>query len=221
MNRENDNFTDAIAALLLVFGGSALVWLLLDRPVTGIDDADIFLVYARNLAEGHGLVFNIGGERVEGFTSILWVLLCSGFFLCFQALEAPLVVLNVLLGASGLAACLSRTERKGLFAVVLAAAPAWFAWCQISLMESGLWCMLLTFAVLAVVDGNRGRLLMLLPLLVLTRPESMLWGGWLILLFGFRSGIKTAMVPLGVFAISLLALTGFRIAYFGYPLPNT
>jgi hypothetical protein len=38
------------------------------------DDAFISLRYARNLAEGNGLVYN-AGERVEGFTNFLWVLL--------------------------------------------------------------------------------------------------------------------------------------------------
>ena len=39
-----------------------------------IDDSYISLRYARNLVEGHGLVFN-PGERVEGYTHPLWVLL--------------------------------------------------------------------------------------------------------------------------------------------------
>jgi len=38
------------------------------------DDAFISFRYARNLAEGHGLVFN-PGERVEGYTNFLWTLL--------------------------------------------------------------------------------------------------------------------------------------------------
>ena len=37
-----------------------------------IDDAYITLRYARNLFEGHGLVFNIG-ERVEGFSNFTWL----------------------------------------------------------------------------------------------------------------------------------------------------
>ena len=40
------------------------------------DDAFISMRYARNLAEGHGLVFNIG-DRVEGYTNFLWTLLLS------------------------------------------------------------------------------------------------------------------------------------------------
>src|SRR5262245_22910547 len=34
------------------------------------DDAMISMTYARNLAEGHGLVWNAGGERVQGFSNL-------------------------------------------------------------------------------------------------------------------------------------------------------
>ena len=37
------------------------------------DDAFISFRYARNLADGYGLVFNPGGERVEGYSNFLWV----------------------------------------------------------------------------------------------------------------------------------------------------
>ncbi len=38
------------------------------------DDAMISMQYARNLAHGAGLVWNAGGERVEGFSNPFWVL---------------------------------------------------------------------------------------------------------------------------------------------------
>jgi len=41
------------------------------------DDAFISFRYARNLAHGAGLVFNAGGERVEGYTNFLWVLVLA------------------------------------------------------------------------------------------------------------------------------------------------
>ena len=44
------------------------------------DDAMISMTYARNLAQGNGLVWN-PGERVEGFTNPLWVVLMAGFHL--------------------------------------------------------------------------------------------------------------------------------------------
>jgi hypothetical protein len=41
------------------------------------DDAFITFRYARNLANGLGPVFN-AGERVEGYTDFLWMILLSG-----------------------------------------------------------------------------------------------------------------------------------------------
>ncbi len=41
------------------------------------DDAYITYRYSRNLAEGHGPVWNLG-ERVEGYTCFLHMVLCSG-----------------------------------------------------------------------------------------------------------------------------------------------
>ena len=41
------------------------------------DDAFISFRYARNLANGDGLVFNPGHERVEGYTNFLWVLILA------------------------------------------------------------------------------------------------------------------------------------------------
>ena len=43
-----------------------------------VDDAFISFRYALNFANGDGLVFNIG-EKVEGFTNLLWVLILAFF----------------------------------------------------------------------------------------------------------------------------------------------
>ena len=43
-----------------------------------VEDAAISFAYARNLAEGEGLVALPGGERVEGYSNPLWVLLLAG-----------------------------------------------------------------------------------------------------------------------------------------------
>src|SRR4030042_1361768 len=44
-----------------------------------VDDAYISFRYAENAAKGYGLVFN-PGERVEGYTNFLWVILLAGFY---------------------------------------------------------------------------------------------------------------------------------------------
>ncbi|MBM3991492.1 MAG: hypothetical protein FJ298_10865 [Planctomycetes bacterium] len=53
-----------------------------------VDDAFISFRYGRHLAEGHGLVWNIGEEPpVEGFSNFLWTLLCAGLELAGLAPE--------------------------------------------------------------------------------------------------------------------------------------
>ena len=52
-----------------------------DRSNIGVDDANIFFTYGKHLAEGHGLVWNVGGERVEGYRiDYLEELLQSGVY---------------------------------------------------------------------------------------------------------------------------------------------
>ena len=48
------------------------------RYFTLFDDEMISMRYAKNLAEGNGLVWNVGGERVEGFTNPLWTFIMAG-----------------------------------------------------------------------------------------------------------------------------------------------
>ena len=55
-----------------------------------IDDAYIFFRYAENLVNGYGLTWNPNGEMVEGYTSFLWTIWLSVFFL---------VGINPLIGA--------------------------------------------------------------------------------------------------------------------------
>ena len=46
-----------------------------------MDDAMIQMRYAKNLANGYGLVWNPGGDRVDGYTNPLWVLYMTLFHL--------------------------------------------------------------------------------------------------------------------------------------------
>jgi hypothetical protein len=182
-------------------------------------------VYARNFADGHGFVYNVGGEVVEGFTSFLWTLLCAGFAAVFQSMEVPLYLFNLMLGLLTVWSCLKRTHHPALFVLMLAAAPAWFAWCQVTLMETGLWCLIITLLGFAVAEKRQGAILALLPLMLITRPESMLWGAWVVLLVFVMAEptrrLKTAL-PVGlVYLLTLALLVGFRMSYFGHPVPNT
>src|SRR5262245_14911733 len=57
-------------AIALLFTAIALKYAF-DYHFNAVDDAFISFRYARNLANGNGLVFN-PGERVEGYTNFLW-----------------------------------------------------------------------------------------------------------------------------------------------------
>ena len=71
-------------------------------------DGTFDLRYARNLAEGQGLVWNPGGPRVEGFTNPLWVGYMAIFHvlgvdetltsLCIQISGAVFMLLTLLVG---------------------------------------------------------------------------------------------------------------------------
>src|SRR5215510_1767079 len=69
----------------------------------GIDDANIYFVYAKNLALGHGFVYHPGGERVEGFTSLLWTLLCAAAHRVAARPEPWLIGLNAVVMGGALA----------------------------------------------------------------------------------------------------------------------
>lgn len=67
-----------------------------------MDDEMISMRYARNLAHGFGLVYNPGGERVEGFSNPLWVLYMA--LLHLLPVSPPKMSLLVQLSGLGLLA---------------------------------------------------------------------------------------------------------------------
>jgi hypothetical protein len=79
MNKRLDKSTLLLIVLLLVYAIYAAVYIYQTSFTFGgqryfalFDDAMISMRYARNLAQGYGLVWN-PGERVEGFSNLLWV----------------------------------------------------------------------------------------------------------------------------------------------------
>ncbi len=66
-------------ALLIVTITYAVIAIYTLFPFT-IDDAFISLRYAKHLSLGHGLIWNLGGERVEGYSNFLWVLIEAFLF---------------------------------------------------------------------------------------------------------------------------------------------
>ena len=197
------------------------------------DDTFIHLQYARRLAEGHGLVFNVG-ERVYGCTSPLWVaLLAAGMALGLpglalaRALGLIATLCAVLLFFRLARRTLATPEFRGI-ATVAWAGHAWMLRWALSGMETPL-AVALTLAGFVSYTAARGRERSALTgtlwaLAALTRPEAAfllaLWG--VLLILGARgkpaaTWIRGVVPPLLIYGGWLL----FAFVYYGTPWPQT
>lgn len=222
----------------------------LGYPLIGIDDANIYFVYARNLANGHGFVYNVGGERVEGFTSLLWTLISALVFKISRYPELILLILSILFVSLGIACALNFLQDtlaengesewtkifwSAFYLVVIFTSPRYIVWNTITLMENALWSTLLLLTTLFVLRKEltaraiHSQFIPLAILLFLTRPESIAWVAVFTLILFLRitsrsnvvNGFKTLLPFVLSAALALALLTGFRLSYFGYPFPNT
>jgi arabinofuranosyltransferase len=199
-------------------------------PHTVLDDAYISARYARNFAEGNGLVYNIG-ERVEGFTNLAWTLfLAASIRVGLDPLRAA-SYLDLSFALASLVTVFAFAVHElrqraawaaGVAVVALVAGPSFAVWAGAGLGE-----MLYVFAVLATffaaAFGSPRTLLATAALATVVRPEGMLVAAcafgvrWLV-----RPGERSALMRSGIaYAFLLAALTTWRLWYYGLPLPNT
>ncbi len=218
------------ALVVLLVGGSVAVLVFETWQVQAqLDDAFISYRYARHLAEGAGLVYNVG-ERVEGFTNLLFTLLVAlgvriglEAALCGHVIgvvsAAVLLIATWAYAATGLPA--ARRPWAALAPLLLLSHPAVVRWAE-SGMESTLFSACLAVALACQARERRIAATASLLAAALTRPEGALFAGLVFgldLLGGWRER-RRWWGPVAL-ALLLLALTGFRLAYFGSPLPNT
>jgi hypothetical protein len=195
-----------------------------------IDDAFITFRYSRNLADGYGLVFNPGGDVVEGYSNFLWMLILALVSLA----GLPIYLLAKILGVictltAGLVYFLvGRKLEIDLTALAGAGfllAPVTAFW-AVSGLELGLHAMLLALALYAYLCRSRF-LWPLLALLVVSRPEGAALAliipaaGMLFDRDSFNSNKAYYLIAAGCVVLTAAALTIFRLKVFGYPLPNT
>jgi hypothetical protein len=230
--RDRTLFLALLVLTALIFGTNV------QRGAFVGDDAFISFRYARHLAEGQGLVWNTG-ERVEGYTNFLWVVLMAG---ALRLGWRPEVVSNALGIASGTALLVAllvfAARRAGwrnpivwLAPLTLALSRSFTAWCTGGL-ETQLFTLLVFLASMAFLrERDRGWTLpigssSLYALATLTRPEGALFATVAGLFFlGVlpirRSSVRTALV----WALPYVVVVGthllWRHAYYGDWLPNT
>lgn len=210
------------------------------------DDAFISLRYAARLLAGHGLTFT-DGERVEGYSNLLWVLACAGL----GAFGLDLVTAARLLG--GLCTCaalfwlaralrphdLRTTALAALGPLLAAASQPVLAWTlgglEGPMVMAGLawgYAGLSRRLANAPVDAWSTRDLVRcgLPfaLVCLCRPDGPLWVATIALglaLATLRAGAAATLRPVLAFAAlpvaAVLGQLAFRLAYYDDWVPNT
>ncbi len=209
------------------------------------DDAFISFRYARNLVEGHGLVFNFG-ERVEGYSNFLWVLELAALWKLFGLrpenvapwLSAACTV-GTLAATVWWAARLPGLRRRGLvtwMALGLLCSSATFAvWTSAGGLETRQFTLFVVVAVVCLTVCGERRLGLFgaslsLAAAAYTRPEGPLIAvccfGWFVaqrivvsrrIRPDFRE-LRWLVLPF----VSLVAAHFlFRYAYYGEWLPNT
>jgi len=223
-----------VALTILVCSAAFLHWVYY-VPLT-IDDAYISLVYARNLSLGRGLVFNIG-ERVEGYTNLLWVLLETCFFkLRLNAVAgAKIAGLACGLGVLWLMYRISRLQEDRedyihFLAPLLLVISAPFATASALGLETQLFTLLILAASYRYLKSETATpgysVSLLLAMATLTRPEGVLFfaaifgHSFLRQLFGKRVSPKFVLSILPYAAILAIHIL-WRYSYYGSFLPNT
>lgn len=206
------------------------------------DDAFISFRYARNLAEGNGLVWNCG-ERLEGYTNFLWTLAMA----IPHYLKHDPVAFSFFMGMAFFALTLAFTYKLavslleshwlGILTLVLLGTNYSFSCYATGGLETQMQTAFFVIAAYLVVGSmkqgsfNVGRTLFLSlisALAVLTRPDSALpmavWlgvSGYLIL--REKSNRKAALLfaLIGPIVVIIGAWVFWKIGYYGEVLPNT
>ena len=235
----------ALALALALVGFGLLTWHF--RFVC--DDAYITFRYARNLAEGRGLVFNPGDvPPVEGYSNLLWTLVLAGCHALGATGTTLGTVANLISAACGallLALVLRVAVRRmhtgalatvatGLFAGTLAPLALW--------STSGLETMPFTLALFGVFerlegDPDRPRPVqagLIAMAAALLRADGFLWLAVVLGLVGLgvvtrrgaaaagRSGmLRALLITGGLAAVAIAGQFLWRHGYYGEWMPNT
>ena len=227
------NYYSLVFSLILLFIFTIFAWLNIDKGLEGIDDANIYFVYMKNLANGFGFVYNKNSENVEGFTSLLWTLL--GGFLIFINLKINIVLIFInifllfLFVRKSYKFIASSNLIPFFFYFFIFSSSGFVEWNILSLLETGLWTFLIAYITLILLldETHDYKIILFLCLLIFTRPESLI----LVPFFFFtkiifdiinRNFNINEILKIAFFIIiNYLVLFSYRIYFFNSLFPNT
>jgi arabinofuranosyltransferase len=209
-----------------------------------VDDAYIVFRYARNLVEGNGAVFNIG-ERVEGFSSPLWLAVATiaeGLHLPVEQVCKALSLAAVIVMLWYVARCMRSLSLAARLPLLLLAACAPLPVAVVCGLETAVNAVIVLFLLLTAYKGEPRRVDVELGgdaaagtglssaalafwgcLALLCRPENgLLVGVHGLYLWCARPDQRRRLYMAATiwFAVGAL-LTLARFAYYGAVLPNT
>lgn len=210
-----------------------------ERYFSLFDDAMISMRYAKNLANGYGLVWNPGGERIEGYTNPLWVLYMAVIHLLpisqskaslfVQLTAAVLLAVNLYFVRKIALSVSDGSESVSLGAVVLTAAYLPINHWSLQGMEVSVLVLIMSICLWRAIICMRERTFRIWPYLLLgastwVRPDMVVPLGGLMLFLAaadpfnrYRHLVWGSVLLVTFFA----AQTAFRLWYFGDILPNT
>jgi hypothetical protein len=226
----------APTAALSVICVFALIWAWHLRWLS--DDAFISFRYARNWVDGNGLVFNVG-ERVEGYTNFLWVVLLAIPYTV--GIDIPTTAVVLCLGSQiGVLIMTTRMIRRlapegrpvvvSLAAIVLATSylTATYATGGLETTFGAFLVLLAIDLVTRITEPGRSRAIKLmwaglcLIAATMAHPDHAIFyvalGGVLLVR---RVPIKELLWYAAPFVIIFVPYFLIRWSYYGLPLPNT
>ncbi len=209
------------------------------------DDAFITFRYVKNFVDGNGIVYNIG-ERVEGYTHFLWLLILSGCqWLGFEQVNASMVVgiicfaillvLYIAISAKEARSKASLTIALPLAALLLSLNYDMNVWASGGL-ETSLYTLLLSSAFYVWFYSNLSRPLKLmgvgklLTLATLSRPEGALFIILAVALLAIyelrrKHALSSLIKDLGLMVLPVIVIgipyLLWKYNYYGDLLPNT
>jgi hypothetical protein len=233
------NLPDLLISLVLIASTLYYAARYVDFSITPFEDAAMLMRYAQHLADGHGIVWNIGEHPVDGATDFL-----------FMAASAALIKFGLTVGQSvrgiGFAshlltvliiywgnrrihnASIPLSLLSGLYLAVgtgfsyvsayfgtpffaLAAATTWALGLILIREQNPRFWLMLSFALSGLVMG-------------LIRPEGVILASLMLFTILILRGLKNSVSIIVTFGAVFLLLGGayflWRWDYFGYPLPN-
>jgi hypothetical protein len=204
----------AVRVVLAIWGGGTM-----------IDDAYITARYARNLVDRGQLVYNVG-ERVLGVSGPLYALWVALHLLIVPAsrIGYALAATNTVLFAATAFALFRLLRRTSLPAAALAllgfAGYLRFVDSAIVGMETQLFMLGIVGSLLLLRAGRLAWLSLVTALLMLVRPEGVLWAlSVLVVLFAERR--RPSVRELAPGAAVIVAWIVFATAYYGSPIPSS